>query len=469
VSEFSVAPVAAGLEPQSMRSRLTKGAGAEVFSQSVNVLIQVGSIPLFLGAWGITRYGEWVALSAVPAYLTMSDFGFGTVSANEMTMLVGTGNRREALRVLQSTWCLLTAGSLLGLAVLTPLVLALPVTGLLHIEHLGHGTAALVLLVLSLYVLAGQQTTLVNAGYRCEGNYGVGGFFNGCIRLFEFLIVAGVVVGGGGPLAAAVGYLAGRTVGTLASRVFLRRYSPWLRFGVKHADFSTVRRLARPALAFMGLPLGDALNLQGTTIMVAAAGGPATLAAFSTIRTLTRFAGQMTGMVNGIVWAEISAAYGARRSHHLRQIYRNACQVSVWLCVGAAVALAAFGPWLLDLWTQNRIQLAPTVFGLLLATMVVRSFWLTSSVVFSATNRHERVALSYAAVNVVALGGAYILTRVFGVNGAAGALLAVEVCMFCLTVSGALGAVADTWSEFLATIARPPVFLLRMLPRVTGR
>ena len=78
-----------------VRSRIVHSLYATGFGQGVNVLIQLAGVPLFLHFWGVERYGEWLILSTIPAYLWMSDFGFASVAANDMTMSVAR-ERRDA-------------------------------------------------------------------------------------------------------------------------------------------------------------------------------------------------------------------------------------------------------------------------------------------------------------------------------------------------------------------------------------
>ena len=80
-------------------SRLFSGGLANIFGQIVTVIIQLISIPLLLAYWGVNLYGEWLLLSAIPVYLSMSDLGFGSVAANQMTMLMAKGDKKSALEV----------------------------------------------------------------------------------------------------------------------------------------------------------------------------------------------------------------------------------------------------------------------------------------------------------------------------------------------------------------------------------
>src|SRR5579863_2004584 len=90
-----------------VRRRLLRGLGATALGPVVTAVIQLGSIPLLLHAWGAAKYGDWLMLSAVPSYLTFANLGFGDASGSDMTARVARGDRKGALETFQSSWALL--------------------------------------------------------------------------------------------------------------------------------------------------------------------------------------------------------------------------------------------------------------------------------------------------------------------------------------------------------------------------
>ena len=70
-------------------------------------VIQFIQIPVFLHFWSVPLYGEWMIVNSIPAYLSFSNAGFGSVAGNEMTMMVARDDRDGALRVFQSCWWLI--------------------------------------------------------------------------------------------------------------------------------------------------------------------------------------------------------------------------------------------------------------------------------------------------------------------------------------------------------------------------
>ena len=93
--------------------------------------------------------------------------------------------------------------------------------------------------------------------------------------------------------------------------MLVKRDVPWIEFGFQHSSWAEIRRITRPALAFMGFPIGNALNLQGTLMAVGWALGPTEVVIFGTARTVSRVALQMVQMVNSTFEPELSLSFGA--------------------------------------------------------------------------------------------------------------------------------------------------------------
>ncbi|HBQ8586930.1 TPA: hypothetical protein L9B03_005523, partial [Klebsiella pneumoniae] len=96
-----------------LKNRLIKGVGANAYGQAITVLIQLVSVPFFIQHWGISIYGEWLILSALPAYLSMSDFGLGAVAGNSMVIKMAQNDKAGALAIYRSVSCFNAGMSLL--------------------------------------------------------------------------------------------------------------------------------------------------------------------------------------------------------------------------------------------------------------------------------------------------------------------------------------------------------------------
>src|SRR6202000_1178180 len=72
------------------------------------ILIQLVTVPVLSVKWGPSGYGIWLMLTTVPAYIALSNFGFGTAAAVDMTQHYTRQDYNKALRTFQSAWILIS-------------------------------------------------------------------------------------------------------------------------------------------------------------------------------------------------------------------------------------------------------------------------------------------------------------------------------------------------------------------------
>jgi len=239
-------------------------------------------------------------------------------------------------------------------------------------------------------------------------------------------------------------------VGVFALWILLRREVPWIRFGIRHAQWAVIRRLTGPALSFMSFPLVNALNLQGILVVIGYVMGPVAVVTFNTARTISRSATQGMNLINNSIWPEMSAAFGVGAMDVARMLHRRACQISLLLCLSITLGVAFLGNWIWRVWTVGKVPIDPVLLNIMLLQMVVSAFWFTSSVVPMATNQHQRMARAMLTATCVALLLAWLLMHVpsLGLRGAAIALVAGDVFTAFYVVRESLGLLGDTLSDF---------------------
>jgi O-antigen/teichoic acid export membrane protein len=89
--------------------------------------------PAFLYYYGVSKYGEWLVLSATVSYLSTLNFGITTYASNELTMLRKRGEMDKYCELQGSTLALLLCMICVGIAV-SASVFFLPLPRLLHLS-----------------------------------------------------------------------------------------------------------------------------------------------------------------------------------------------------------------------------------------------------------------------------------------------------------------------------------------------
>jgi O-antigen/teichoic acid export membrane protein len=425
----------------------------------VTACIQLGPVPILLHAWGAAKYGDWLILSALPAYLSISDMGFGDASGSDMTVRAAAGDHEGAIETFHSSWLLLTAVASLLLSVIATAVWWVPWKSWLNLSSITNHDASWVALTLAAYAITAQFTGILESGFRCDGHFATGNVGLTLMRLAESLVATAVgITANRGLLPPALAYLTVRLVSTVAYGLVLRRLSPWIVIGFSRASLKVIRRLSGPAAGFIAMPMANAVSFQGFTVLIGAVLGSTAVTAFSTIRTLTRVGCQLLTMVQRVLWPELSAAFGSGDIPLARRLHRYACQAGISLAFLSGAILWIVGPYAYHLWVRDAVSFDSACYRVLLVDLFVNALWLMSSVVPMSTNVHQKIAIAQLSGTVGSLLLAWILLHPYGNTGAAIALFAPEVWMCWVVLPTAFRQVHETPREFLAALVRIPRF-----------
>lgn len=438
------------------QKRLMVGFLTTIVSKAASTIVQVVQVPVLLHYWGETLFGVWMILTAFPAYLSFSNVGFGSVAGNEMTMLMARGEQEEALSVFQSCWWLISL--LLGVAgaLMCVALYFLPMAQLLRLTAISDLDVRWSLFWLGLAVLFGQLEQLLQSAYRCVARYSYGNFLKSGLTLAAFAVQLVPVMMGYGPRTTAMVFALANITVTLILCLTVRHDIPWINYGWSHASVREIKRLSRPALAFLGFPLGQSFNQQGSIMAVNYALGLKAVAIFSTARTVSRLALQVVEMVKNTVWPELSIAFGAGNTDLVRTLHRRACQIALFISLSVVVVVAVFGPTVLHRWTLGKVPSSPGLIGLLLIVVVFYALWSTSSTLVAAINLHERLAMVYTFATGITVVLTYFAARRYGLYGAAASLLLSEMIMDAYVLPSSLRIAHDTWGGFLRALVHYP-------------
>ena len=440
----------------STKRRLMLGFIVNWVGKLASTIIQLIQVPVFLHFWSVPLYGEWMIVNSIPAYLSFSNVGFGSVAGNEMTMMVAREDRDSALRVFQSCWWLIALICTASIILLSGGLYYLPAARLLKLTTLGETDTKWIIFYLGVSVLLGQLEQLLQSAYRCIGRYPFGTFIKSLLSLGAFACMIVAVTLGAGARVTALVFASANIAGTLLLCILVRRDIPWIRFGWQYASFDEIRKLARPAIAFMGFPIGNALNLQGTLLAVGYALGPTEVVVFGTARTVSRVALQMVQMVNSTFEPEMSIAFGAGNLPLTRTLLRRACQLALFVAVVIVGVMMSFGPWFLTHWTGGHVPPSRPLLGILLLVVLFYALWSTSATLMTSTNQHQRLATYFIFGTSISCVLCFFFARVYGLYGAAASLLISETVMNLYVVPACLRIAHDTLPAFLASMLHIP-------------
>ena len=113
--------------------RISKLFAAQNATQVVSLLTQLLLPPIFLHSYGVTIYGEWLALSAAIGYLSTVNYGIQTYTNMQMTIHYNRGEVEECVH-LQSGGLFILLVVFVSLAILLCAVFFIPLDAWLHLQ-----------------------------------------------------------------------------------------------------------------------------------------------------------------------------------------------------------------------------------------------------------------------------------------------------------------------------------------------
>jgi O-antigen/teichoic acid export membrane protein len=430
------------------RRRLLRNLSAATVSKVAGAVVSVASVPILLALLGPAQYATWIVLAAVPVWLSMSDLGFGSVAASEMTLRAAAGDMRGAQSILHAAWAgllLITGVAVLLLvtaASLAPweswLGLAIPV------PHL-----ASIVIVLGFSSLLSLQAPLFYGLFRVRGRAEIPIAVSGLKPVLDLLFVCVAFSMFRTLLAAAAGLLAAQAAYLVGGTVWGLRTCPELKLGVRHATREDFSLCLRKGLAFCVLPTANALQLQGVLLVIHSALGLPAVLVFSTVRTMMRAAQHLLNLSSHTVLPEFGLLIGASQWGTAARLHATVLTFNVLAATGVAVLGVAFGPWFYGVWTSHQLAVDPALVAALALGVVANAWWFGALTILNAANLHNH-AFAYLLASVGALALAYPASLQLGLVGTALSLLLVDAVVGPYVVRRACAAIHQTPAELLA-------------------
>lgn len=309
------------------RSRYVRAARTAMTSGLNTILtttLGIFSIALTIRYLGIERYGLWLTISTILAWLSLTDFGVGNALTNKLSASHGQGREQEARHYVATAFWLL---SLIGLLItVTGAVLgfALPWGSLLNVKS-AQAAQELPLAIALSFAIYGLGFPLgitknIYSGYQ-EGYYA--NYWNVAASVVSLLALVAVTrFGAGLPLLVAAVFGA-RLVVLAASSVFLfgfhrRALAPAPR-AARRAD---VRSLFSLGFMFIALQLAGLLISQTDNLVIVRMLGPEDVAVYGTLWRLFSYVSVVQMWVLVPLWPAYGEAYARADVRWIRRTLR---------------------------------------------------------------------------------------------------------------------------------------------------
>jgi len=408
---------------------------AQLYAQAVMIGMQLVTIPFLISAWGLSLYGTWLLVSALPTYLIYSELGLTYAAKNEMTVAVARQDSAHALGIYQSVFCTLVIITATIFCIFTLLANLVDIQALFSIDAAlaSEATSASCLLVAS--ALLYQFLLLDGAAVRAIGRPATEAFIAGTVRLGEGMCLIITSLVGGKLLAAAFAILAFRITYNVIVHIWLCDQERWLRYGAKHASLSELKRLLKPSAGMLASTLTAVMFVQGPLLIIGAIATPERVATFNVLRTFARIATLAANTLTNSTVAEYATLYGRGDNKGLRGLLSAHSKLLALGMVAYMIVTTTLAQPIVSMWTGNTISIEQPLFLILTISVCAEMVWTTILSVLGATNRHFKISMLSLLIAIAMHPIAYIATQTYEITGTALVVLAANATIAAVSLT----------------------------------
>lgn len=331
--------------------RVSKLFAAQNATQVVSLLTQLLLPPIFLHSYGVTLYGEWLALSAAIGYLSTVNYGIQTYTNMQMTIHYNRGEVEECVH-LQSGGLFILLVVFVSLAILLCAIFFIPLGTLLHLE-LPLREAQIILYLLSLQIIVGMVFGFFSGNYMVIGSAHRGTNFNNLNLLLSTLITALLAL-----LRSRLVWIAAAQFLIIVLMTFylfvdFSRLAPDLRPTLRYWRKTSLRAILKPSGHYALLYSSNILGYQLPVIVIQRVLGPVAVVTFSVTRTIYSMSRRLPTLVTNSIGPEVTITYGERNWQKLYKLYELSERVVLLLIPPVSFGAMLFTPLLLTVWLRR--------------------------------------------------------------------------------------------------------------------
>lgn len=401
---------------------------ASFLAQGYNLAITAGlqflTTPLLLTAWGVDNVGVWLVATSIAANAVLVELGYTYAAKTVMMISVAGGNRQGAATEFAAASLVVAFGNFACVAVAAIVFLCAPgfVNSLLSVAH----PSSDLLIALALLLVNGllqTHTLLLCAGQRAVAGPATEAAQSATIRLLEAAAMLAAASLWHQLAIAAAAMCGVRIAGNLLIYRTLRA-NDLVGTRVSAGAVRAVWRMAPGAVAYLMMPIAQALLIQFPVVVLGTLLTPREIVQYVAMRTIARIGTTLGNVVNNVAGPEYSIAYGAGNLGKVFGLLRKHGTLVAGLAVALAVAAWIGGSQAVMLLTRGHVDIAALPFTLLVAAVLVEICWTSLFTAVAALNKHSALAIRVLMAAAVSAAALYPFTSTYGMTGTAAVLLA---------------------------------------------
>lgn len=400
------------------RKHFLKGLGANTIGLVLLMVSRLIFAPIFLKAWGVDLYGEWLILSSVVAYLSLTDLGGQLYIVNRLTQAYAKNEYGEFRRVLHTGLALFLTLPLVVYLLFIGVVVSVHPETYLQISVSSHDVVTWVLAILGFQFLFSLPQGLLLGVYRATGMLPRGVMLaNLALSMQIFFVFVGLKYGGDMVLISLLQIAPIILVAFYAVHELNRRFPQFALLSFREFSLTEGLSLIKPSMHFLLIQVSQTISIQGPVLIIGVALGSVQVVVFSTMRTIANLISQLLGLVARTAWPDMTSLDAQQDMEKLKRLFRIILRLSMVGAVVPITLLHFFGEHIYQLWLGQTVIYQQVLMDFFLVFVLQAAFWTAYRNLLMAINHHHTLAKMLFVSSLLSIGLAIIGGFFFGLSG----------------------------------------------------
>ncbi len=345
--------------------RALLGTGAAVGARGIGAAVSLLTVPLTLGYLGVERYGMWMTISSLIAFLAFTDLGIGNGLLTAVANASGRDDRSAAARYSASAAWMLAAVGLLVVVVVVLLSQVMSWADLFNVSDPVARAEAMPAMVAfaACFGLSLPLSTVTQLRYGYQEGY-VNSVYVAAGSIFGLALVLLAINSRLGLPYLVLALMGAPLVASLVNAIVLfTRQRPWLAPRLSRVNGSAAYALLRSGSQFLVLQLAGAAAFYSDSLIAARVIGPGAVAEYAVAAKLFLLPTVLVTAAVGPLWPAYGEAFARGDVPWLRRTLRRSVTLVLAITIPASAILTILAEPILAVWIGGAV--APP--GLLVA------------------------------------------------------------------------------------------------------
>lgn len=349
--------------------------------KGVLVLVNLIAVRWVLGYLGAERYGAWMTISSLLAWISIADFGLGNGLITSLSEAYAHGRRDVAQRIVATAFWLLAMIAVVLWLILGGVALLIDWGWVFNVRSFDAQAEVNLAVFVALFItLLGLPMSIIERIYRAHQEGASANYWSALGSVLS-LIALMIATSLRGDLMWLIVAFSGMALAVqMGSALWLFGWHmPWLRPTLAAADMTQSRGLVTTSLQLFILQIAALVILQTDNLIIARLLGAEAVTPYSVTWRLFNYASLLMAFTAPVLWPAYAEANARGDVAWMRRAFLRSSSTNLAITVGLSLFLVIIGQWFVRIWTGSEAAVAPFwVF----AGMAV---WNTISVMTTAT------------------------------------------------------------------------------------